>query len=176
VSFQKNTNTTTQVYNEKPLNNDGTEFQSAVFKVTGRASNLIVKQKTQLNNSWLATDVALVEQSTGAVFHAAREAAYYSGSDSDGAWTEDNSSQEIIFSQVPAGNYYLKIEADSDWSDGSKPAVTDYIKVVRDVPQWSNFWFLLLFLLVGPAIYYYMRYRFEVKRWAESDHPIVESE
>jgi ribosomal protein L37AE/L43A len=176
VSFQKNTNNTTQLYNEKPLNNDGTEFQSAAFKVTGRASNLMIKQNTQLNNSWLATDVALVEQSTGAVFHAEREAAYYSGTDSDGAWTEDNSRQEIIFSQVPAGDYYLKIEADSDWSDGSKPAVTDYIKVVRDVPQWSNFWFLLLFLLVGPAIYYYMRYRFEVKRWAESDHPIVESE
>ena len=177
VSFQKNSsNPTTQLVNEKPLNTDGTEFQSTSFKVTGRASNLIIKQNTQLNNSWLATDVALVEQSTGAIFHAEREAAYYSGSDSDGTWTEDNSNQEIIFSQVPAGDYYLKIEADSDWTDGSKPPVTDYIKVVRDVPQWSNFWFLLLFLLIGPVLYYYVRYRFEVKRWAESDHPIVESE
>lgn len=152
-----------------------TVFQSPVFEVDGRRSNLIIKQAASLNNSWLATDVALIEQSTGVVFHASREAAHYSGYDSDGGWTEDDSHHEIIFSQVPQGKYYLKIEADSDWSDGTKPAVNDYIKVMRDVPQWSNFWFLLGFLLIGPAIYFYLSHRFEVKRWAESDHPIYET-
>lgn len=160
-----------------PNTGDSTIFQSTVFEVKGRASNLIIKQQAaNLSNSWLATDVALVEQNTGLILQAGREAAYYSGFDSDGAWAEDDRRQEIIFSKVPAGSYYLKIDAESDWSDGSKPAVTNNIQVYRDVPQWSNLWFYLALVLLGPAISYYLRYRFEVKRWAESDHPIVSSE
>lgn len=157
------------------LTTDKTVFESPIFEVKGRLSNLIIEQSVSLNNNWLATNVVLVEQNTGIVYYAEREAGYYSGYDSDGSWVEDNSRQEIIFDKIPQGNYYLKIDADSDWTDGSKPPVNDYIKVYRDVPQWSNLWFLLGFILIWPIIFYYMSYRFEIKRWAESDHPIVES-
>jgi Domain of unknown function (DUF4178) len=157
------------------MSNDNIQYQSPEFEVKGRASNLIIEQSVNLNNNWLATDVSLVEKNTGLVLYAEREAGYYYGYDSEGSWTEDNSRQEIIFSKVPAGNYYLKVEADSDWGDGSKPPVTDYIKIYRDVPQWSNFWFLFAFLCIGPAIFYYLRYQFEVNRWADSDHPMTES-
>ena len=172
ASFQKN-GQQIQLIDNLWVNNDNIQYQSPSFEVKGRASNLIIEQSVSLNNSWLATDVTLVEKNTGLVLYAEREAGYYSGYDSDGPWTEDNSRQEIIFSKVPTGSYYLKVEADSDWTDGSKPPITDYIKVYRDVPQWSNFWFLLAFLCLGPAIFFYMRYRFEVNRWADSDHPMT---
>lgn len=174
--FQKVALRSTLVFDELPLHSDNTTYQSPEFEVKGRPSNLVIQQSVGLNNSWMETAVTLVEKNTGRVFYAEREAGYYSGYDSDGSWTEDNSQQEVIFSRVPTGVYLLQIDADSDWSDGSKPPIPDLIRVYRDVPQWSNFWILLIFLCLGPAIFYYMRYRFEVKRWEESDHPLVESE
>lgn len=176
TSFQKASVRNTMVFDEIPISSDITSYQSPEFEVNGRPSNLVIQQSVSLNNSWLETSITLVEKNTGQIYYAQREAGYYSGFDSDGAWTEDNSHQEVIFSKIPTGHYFLKIEADSDWGDGGHPAVPDQIKVYRDVPQWSNFWILLAFLCVGPAVFYYLRYRFEIRRWEDSDHPLVESE
>ncbi|MFO1381129.1 MAG: hypothetical protein U1F63_12365, partial [Chitinivorax sp.] len=49
------------------------------------------------------------------------------------------------------------------------------VAVYRDVPLWANFWALELLLLCFPLLAWWRSWGFEVKRWAESDHPKVTS-
>lgn len=147
-------------------------FQSEAFSLDGRNTNLVISQDATLGNDWLATDVTLIEKSTGKTYGAGREMSFYSGFDTDGSWVEDASKSEIILSNIPAGNYYLEVLPFNE-ANGSTSDINNHIKIYRDVPQWSNLWLLWTFLVVIPLIFYYLRYRFEVKRWEDSDHPMT---
>ncbi len=147
-------------------------FQSEAFNLEGRNTNLVITQDATLGNDWLATDVTLIEKSTGKTYGAGREMSFYSGYDSDGSWAEDASKSEIILSSIPAGNYYLEVLPFNE-VNGNTGYINSHIKVYRDVPQWSNLWLLWAFLIIIPLIFYYLRYRFEVKRWEDSDHPMT---
>jgi hypothetical protein len=49
------------------------------------------------------------------------------------------------------------------------------LRVRRDVASFVPFLLALLALLVPPLVLSYRAWSFEVKRWAESDHPIVQA-
>lgn len=149
------------------------EFTSEPFTVEGHPSNLLIRQQASLNNSWLATDISLIERTTGKRYESGREMSYYSGWDSDGSWSEDQRDSEIVFSQIPAGDYILIIKPYRDAVQTN--GISDRVTVYRDVPVWSNLWLLWGVLTIIPAIFYYMSRRFEVKRWESSDHPIITS-
>lgn len=146
-------------------------FNSETFKIEGRESNLIIRQSTNVDNSWVATDLTLIEKNTGKSYRSAREMGYYSGYDSDGRWTEGSRESEVEFSSIPAGEYYLIVEPYTD--KYQKSDVYDHIRIYRDMPQWSNLYLLWLFLIIIPSIFFYLKYRFEVKRWENSDHPLT---
>jgi hypothetical protein len=72
---------------------------------------------------------------------------------------------------VPAGQYYLRIEPDSD-----APQVNYVVRVDRDVP---TFWFLpvaLVALSIYPLVFWLRSRSFEAQRWAESDYAPVSSD
>lgn len=147
-------------------------FQSETFNLQGRNTNLVISQYATLGNDWLATEITLIEKNTGKSYGAGREMSFYSGYDSDGSWTEDSSRSEIILSNIPAGNYYLEVLPFNEVNVNANN-INDHIQVYRDVLQWSNLWLLWAFLMIIPLIFYYLKYRFEVKRWEDSDHPIT---
>jgi hypothetical protein len=139
-------------------------LQTEVFDVHGRASNVLVRSDTDLSNGWAFFNISLVEADKGTVYRLGREVSYYSGSD----WSEGSRSDEAIFTRVPAGRYYLSVDAEVH-PERVNP-LYNRLQVLRDVPAWSNLWILLGLLLVIPLIVFFRKSAFETARWAESDH------
>ncbi len=142
---------------------------SEVFDITGHTSNVLVRTRANVNNSWIYVAMALVNDDTGTAYDFGREVSYFYGRDSDGAWSEGSQSADTYLGDIPAGRYYLRVEPEGTVN-------TQYsVEVYRDVPRW---WPLLVAIpiLVAPAlILLWLRWHFEVKRWSESDHPMVSS-
>ncbi|HSD10150.1 MAG TPA: DUF4178 domain-containing protein [Candidatus Binatia bacterium] len=147
---------------------DEASFVTDVFDVPGRTTNVVVRTDAAVSNSWIYLSFALISEETGNAYDFGREVSYYFGRDSDGAWSEGTRSDEATLPSVPAGRYYLRIEP-----EGPGGSVSYSVKVYRDVPRWSFFWFGLLALVLPPGFLVWRRWRFEVQRWSESDHPIV---
>ena len=139
-------------------------LQTEVFDVHGRPSNLLVRSDTDLSNGWAFFNISLVEADKGTVYRLGREVSYYSGSD----WSEGSRNDEAIFTRVPAGRYYLSVDAEVHPERVN--ALYDRLQVLRDVPAWSNLWILIGLLFVVPLIVFFRKSAFETARWAESDH------
>jgi hypothetical protein len=136
--------------------------------VVPKASNLHVRNRADVNNSWVEIGLTLVEKNTGQAYGASREISYYEGVDGGESWSEGSRSDEVVFRAVPAGTYYLTLDADLP---PERPAAQDLLEVVRDAPVWSNLPLVLIFLAVFPVLAWMRLNSFETRRWADSDHP-----
>lgn len=145
---------------------------SSEFVLDGKANRIELSHDTSVDNSWVALNATLVNKDTGENWQAARELSHYSGVDDGESWSEGSRSDEVVFTDLPPGHYVLAIESDMD--AGSKP-VSDQLRISRAGPRWSSLALVLLFLVAFPIFTRVRRGSFEIKRWAESDHPIVTS-
>lgn len=138
---------------------------SAPFPVTGRNSNLMVEISSTLAQSWAYFTLTLVNEETGAARTFGREVAYYFGRDSDGAWSEGAPWDRAWLPTVPAGRYVLIVEPEA-------PGPIDYrVRLTRDVPRPLWVWLAMGLLAVPPLVFWWRQWRFEYRRWEESDHP-----
>lgn len=69
-----------------------------------------VSLKTAVDNSWLASDVSLINEETGEAHTVGLEAAYYSGYSDGESWSEGSRTASAIIPQVPGGKYVIRIE------------------------------------------------------------------
>jgi hypothetical protein len=137
-----------------------------IFELTGRASNVLVRTNANVDNSWIYLSMALINDDTGTAYDFGREIGYYSGTDSDGAWTEGDRSDSVFLPSVPAGHYYLRVEPEG-------AASTSYsIEIYRDVPRWWLFLTTITLLSLLPLAVVWKKRNFEFYRWSESDHPM----
>jgi hypothetical protein len=136
------------------------------FELKGHTANLQVRNQTSLNNNWLYLDMALINMDTGQRYVFGRELSYYYGWD-DGAWSEGSAGDSVVLSAVPPGRYFMQVDAELD---ANSPPISDGIELVRDVPNWSNFWLALLGLSIVPLIVWWRGSRFETRRWDDSDY------
>jgi DNA-directed RNA polymerase subunit RPC12/RpoP len=142
-----------------------------VFEITGRTSNVVIKTSARVDNHWLFAGYALINEGTGVAIDFGREVSYYHGYDGGESWAEGSTSDEVVIPQVPAGRYYLRVEPQSDTS----PVLYE-VEVWRDVPQLFPL-LMSWFILAIPALIASLRqYTFEVRRWSESDHPMITTE
>ncbi len=142
-------------------------FVTDVFELKGHTSNVEVVTDTNVNNSWIFLNYALIDQDTGHAFDFGREVSYYHGYDSDGSWTEGKSKDSVIIPQVPPGHYYLRVEPESDPGMGF---IRYSITVRRDVPNYTFYGLAFLALLVPAVLITWRSLSFEHLRWAESDY------
>jgi len=147
-------------------------FVTPIFALNGRTTNVEISTRTGLDNNWAYFNYALINDDTGQTYDFGREISYYSGSDSDGAWTEGSLDDSAVIAAVPPGRYYLRVEPEM------APGVSrlDYsVTVRRGVPVPG--WFLLIsfFLLIPPLFTTFRRFSFERQRWQESDYAPVAS-
>jgi hypothetical protein len=136
------------------------------FQLEREARSVVLRHDTDLDNNWLGLNMTLVEKNSGRAWVSQTDVAYWHGYD-DGTWSEGDRSRELVFRDLPAGNYFLVI--DPEFSAEKRVGVADRVRVIRDQAAWSNFFFLLVFLALLPM---YSRYRvasFEAKRWEDSD-------
>ncbi|BCB27245.1 hypothetical protein SKTS_21310 [Sulfurimicrobium lacus] len=151
----------------------GQAITTEVFPVDGHTANLVIENRTNLDNNWLYLDINLVETGSGQSYHFGREVSYYHGYDSDGSWSEGNAHDAVVLSEIPPGNYLLQI--DPETPPGLNAAMSDRIVVKRDVPMWTNFFLALLALLLFPVVAWWRSSSFERRRWAESDYAPTDS-
>ena len=156
----------TRVEDVMPAKAAGRVFSSEPFTVTGASSRVEVDGTAWVSNQWGSFDLTLVEESTNVTYDADLDIEYYSGTDSDGAWSEGSPERSTAFSAVEPGRYRLLIEPTAD------PAMSElhFAMVVRQGGLfWSAFVYALFLILVYPIWLAIRSARFESRRWADSD-------
>jgi hypothetical protein len=140
---------------------------SEPFEIKGRG-NIEVQLRAPVSNSWLYVEGALINDETQEVDEFDLEAAYYHGSDSDGAWSEGGQNAYTYVSSVPAGRYVLRLQP--QWETSAAPARYE-VHLRRGVPRFYQALLAVLALGVWPLLVAWRKMRFEAERWSESDHP-----
>jgi hypothetical protein len=136
------------------------------FVLEGRTSNLMAEISTTVSQSWGYFTLTLVDDDTDASRTFGREVSYYFGRDSDGSWTEGAPWDRAWLPSVPAGRYVLIVEPEG-------PQPFNYrVRLTRDVPRPTFVWLAIGALLLPPLIFWWRQFRFEARRWEESDHPM----
>lgn len=141
-------------------------FVTDVFELKGRTSDVEFTTTASVDNSWIYLNYALINQDTGHAYDFGREVSYYHGYDQDGSWSEGSSKDAVTVPSIPPGNYYLRVEPESDPNRGTIPYT---ITLRRDVPQASFFGLGVLALLVPAGLITWRSLNFEHLRWADSD-------
>jgi hypothetical protein len=139
---------------------------SEVFQLKGGARTLSVAHQTGLENNWLTLATTLVDKDSGQTWQGAQELSYYHGVDGGESWSEGSNNDEIVFKDIPAGNYYMAVEADVG-TDRHDP-VGDRVTVKKDILGWSSYFLLLPLLAAFPLFSRWRRTAFESARWEES--------
>jgi hypothetical protein len=144
------------------------------FELGGGTSNVEVEIRTDLANDWAYFNMALINEQTGQGYDFGREVSYFSGTDSDGSWSEGNRKDDVIIPRVPAGRYYLRIEPEMDaqtlTAAGPGRQVSYEVIVRRDVASVWLLWLALPFLVIPPIFRSIRAANFEGRRWQESDY------
>ena len=143
-------------------------FVSDEFALGGDTSTVEVKTSAPVDNHWIYLNYALINLDTGQAWDFGREVSYYHGYDSDGSWTEGKQTDSVVIPSVPAGHYYLRIEAETD---PSLPRIAYTVDVIRDVPVFGIYGIAFVALLLPALVISWRAYTFERSRWSESDHP-----
>jgi Domain of unknown function (DUF4178) len=133
-----------------------------------------------LDNAWVDLDYSLVNRATQQSIDASGVLEYYSGTDSDGFWSEGDRSATTKFASVPRGTYDLVVDASAHkWGGGSlspwdsaassEPDVQISVRASPGGMFGSNL-FLLSLLLFAPLIFVGMKHaNFEKARLGERD-------
>jgi hypothetical protein len=144
-------------------------FVTDTFTLAGNNDNVEVNVDADVFNRWFYLSMALINDDTGEAFDFGTEVSYYTGTDSDGSWTEGSRSNDVLLPNVPGGRYYLRIEPETDPVTASMP-IPMRINVIRGVPYYFRYFFGMFLLLIPPIWTSIRSAAFESKRWSESDY------
>ncbi len=139
---------------------------SEPFEIRTRG-NVRAEVYSSLQNDWLGVQGDLVEQETGEVMSFYEELEFFSGTDSEGSWSEGRSNATEYISSVSPGRYVLRTTA----AFAAKPHTRRSYRVVltSDTPRGMWFGCALVLLLLGPLFAQLRTSSFESSRWAESN-------
>jgi hypothetical protein len=137
---------------------------SQPFELKGNR-NVRITAGAPVENTWADLDVDLVNEQSQEVESVNIPVEYYSGSDSDGAWTEGSKSTDAILSSLPAGKYTLRVEG--TWEKWQTPMPVT-VKVEQNVNRGVNLGCAFLILLIVPLIGLVRKFTFESARWKDS--------
>ena len=137
---------------------------SRPFELKGNR-NVRITANANVNNSWAELDVDLINEQSQEVESVAIPIEFYSGTDSDGAWTEGARESDATMSSLPAGKYTLRVEG--TWQDWQQPIPVG-LKVEQNVNRGVNFLCALIALAIVPFFGLIRKWTFEAARWKDS--------
>jgi hypothetical protein len=129
--------------------------------------NLEVTATANVNNSWLYIDGDFIDEGTGLVQSFSLPVEYYSGSDSDGAWSEGSTQAKVALSALPPGSYTMRLEV--SWQNWQQPALLN-VQVKQGVASGSYILIVWAVISVVPFVVMIMHYSFSRRRWEDSDY------
>ena len=140
-------------------------WYSEPFEIRKRG-NVRVQLSAPVSNSWFGVEGELLNQESGEVIGFYEEVSFYSGSDSDGSWSEGGQTETEFLSSVSPGRYVLRAQALFD----TRPKDNAYrISLVSDTPRFLWFFWGLVLLAVVPVLSLFYASSFESARWGESN-------
>jgi hypothetical protein len=157
---------TTPVTRTAATQKPASDFDTQTFTLTGGPQPVDVTFSAPLQNTWVDVDVQLVNSGSGEARADQTELSYYSGYDSDGAWSEGSRIKTVRFASVVPGTYFLRVEPEAD---PKAPPLSLAVEVQSGGLFWSNFFLSAALLLWYPAWVLYRRHAFEQSRWGDSD-------
>jgi hypothetical protein len=132
-----------------------------VITLQRQRSIVAVTTRADLDNAWVDLDVALVDRKTQERFEAYTVVERYSGTDSDGRWSEGDANRTIHFASLPRGSYDVIVEASAHkWpARGTFEPPPEFlgaptpvnITVSRDASISGNLWLALLLIWLLPG-------------------------
>ena len=137
---------------------------SKQFELKG-SRNVRLTANAPVSNAFADLDIDLINEQNNEVESVNVPIEYYSGSDSDGSWTEGSQTQDATLSSLPAGKYTLRVEG--TWQNFSQPMQVN-VKVEQNVSRGVNFWCAFVFLAILPILGLLRKFAFESRRWSES--------
>jgi len=127
--------------------------------------NVRITASAPVNNSFVELDVDLINEQNNEVESVSIPIEYYTGSDSDGAWSEGGQQNNADISALPGGKYTLRVEGTwQNWQE--QMPVT--VKVEQNVSRGVNFFCAFVILLIIPLLALFRKFAFESRRWKDS--------
>jgi hypothetical protein len=146
----------------------GEAVVTAPFTLDGRPSGVSIELSAPLENDWMYVGLVLINEATGESREVGRQLSFYSGTDSEGSWSEGSRREKVRLSAVPAGRYFLRVQAEG--GEPGRGPVSYQLAVRRDEPYYLLYGFAVLALLLPTLASLVPAASFESRRWAESDH------
>ncbi|MDV6235531.1 DUF4178 domain-containing protein [Leptospira ellisii] len=157
------------VRNPAPGGTTEPSFVTETFQLEGSSrQNVQIKLNVpDLSNRYIYYSLALINTQTDVAYDTGLEVSYYEGVEDGESWSEGSKSAEVVIGEVPAGEYYLRLESESDFPAGKGSEVS--LSIRRDVDQ-SFYYFLFLLGVWLPVPYSFLRsFSFEGSRNEKSD-------
>jgi hypothetical protein len=146
---------------------------SEPFVVSQRKAVVKVSVTADMMNNWLEVDAALIEEGGQRRYETEVGLSYYTGSDSDGYWSEGARFQEAELSGVEPGTYRLHLKASGPKLEELQKAGLSGINYsFKASKTGSGRWPLVasvITLLSFLVFAYFRNLSFESKRWSNSD-------
>ena len=137
---------------------------SQAFELKGNR-NVQISAVANVENSWADLDIDLINDQSQEVESVNIPVEYYTGTDSDGAWSEGSKLSEASLSSLPAGKYTLRVEG--TWEKWQTPMPVT-VKVEQNVMRGVNFCVALVLLAIVPVLGLIRKITFESGRWKDS--------
>jgi hypothetical protein len=150
------------------VNGNDKEVATEVFELKGPIAPLKIFIQTGVNNSWLATDFSLINETTGEVAYFSKDVEYYHGYEGGENWTEGSTSEEFNICGVSSGKYKILFKPSKDSNDVYNSEMN--IQVYWNKSDNWNFMFVLIVFVVITVILYFIKNNFEQRRWSDSDY------
>jgi len=128
--------------------------------------NIKVTAEAPVSNSWLYVDGDFYNDKTGLDQSFELPIEYYSGSDSDGAWSEGSTQSSVHVSALPADKYVMRLEV--SWGENYQSPASVSVTVEQGVARGTHLLFALLALSVIPVIVMIKHFNFARRRWEDS--------
>lgn len=143
---------------------------SLPITATNRLASVTVSGK--FDNSWAFVELSVTDPTNTPVFVAGREISYYSGTDSDGYWSEDNSETTLTFRPAIPGTYSVEIDVTETGSGEHISVGPTPILSVSAVQGGANaIWLFGAAFLFGTVALWTASgpYRHRLARWRGTD-------
>jgi hypothetical protein len=144
------------------------EIETNVFELKGPIAPLNIIIDTDVDNSWLATDFTLINQTTGEIAYFTKDVERYSGYEDGESWTEGSQTEDFTICGVSSGKYKIAFKSTKDTNDVQNTRL--FLEVFWDKSNSWNFLSVLICFGVTIIILYIIKNNFETRRWYDSDY------